>query len=87
MIFRNEINEYFKFISCCEKFFIDLITNFCFEQTYDSEDPDSAMIDFLIDCVFTKEAYTKSLTPFSERGDDTVPVIRSYLLQLLISLK
>ena len=86
--FRNEINDYFKFISCCEKYFIELITNFCFEQTYDSKDPDPAMIDFLIECIFTKESSsTKSLTPFSDRGDDTVPVVRSYLLQLLIGLK
>ena len=46
------------------------------------------MIDFLIECIFTKESSaTKSLTPFADRGDDTVPVVRSYLLQLLIGLK
>ena len=84
---RNEVVEYHKFIHCCEKYFIEIITNFCFEQTYDSKDPDSDMIDFLIDCIFNKESSTKTLTPFSERGDDAAPVVRSYLLQLLMGLK
>ena len=86
-LFRNEIGEYFKFISCCEKFFIEIITNFCFEQTYDTKDPEPAMIDYLIECIFTSKASTKSITPFKEREVDEVPVIRSYLLQLLIGLK
>ena len=64
-----------------------MITNFCFEQTYDSKDPDSDMIDFLIDFIFSKESSTKALTPFSERECDAAPVVRSYLLQLLIGLK
>ena len=45
------------------------------------------MIDYLIDCIFVKDESTKSITPFDERGGDTVPVVRSYLLQLLIDLE
>ena len=85
--FRKDVKEYFEFISCCEKYFIEIITNFCFEQKYDTNNPEPALIDYLIECIFTSKTSTKSLTPFSEKEDDCVPVIRSYLLQLLIGLK
>ena len=86
--FRNDAKkEYFKFISCCEKYFIEIITNFCFEQTYDTKDPEPAMIDYLIECILVRGDSMKSITPFSKKGGDTVPVVRSYLLQLLIGLK
>ena len=45
------------------------------------------MIDYLIDRIFVSDDSTKSITPFDERGGDTVPVVRSYLLQLLIGVK
>ena len=86
--FRSDAKKkYFKFISCCEKYFIEIITNFCFEQTYDTKHPEPAMIDHLIECIFVRGDSMKSITPFSEQGGDTVPVVRSYLLQLLIGLE
>ena len=45
------------------------------------------MIDYLIECIFVKDESTKCITPFVEREGDKVPVVRSYLLQLLIDLQ
>ena len=86
-IFRNDIEEYIKFINCCDKYFLEIITNFCFEQTYDTKDPEEDMLDFLIDHIFTSDNSTKPITPFAEQGGDAVPVVRSYLFQLLIGLQ
>ena len=45
------------------------------------------MIDYLIQCIVVRGDSMKSITPFSEQGGDAVPVVKSYLLQLLIGLK
>lgn len=59
-------------------------------------EPDDDLIDKLIDTVFsvaqlqnTSDSLTRTLTPFimSSKYDDSVPVIRSYILQLLLHNK
>ena len=74
----------------CITFYIDVISSLCFGQ---AGPPDEKLVDKLLQTVFTasKEsgAKTSELTPFlrSPDDDDTsgddVPVIRSFLLQLL----
>ena len=73
----------------CITFYTDVISSLCFGQ---ADPPDDELVENLLQTVFTssEESGTKTseLTPFmrlsdDEAGGDDVPVIRSFLLQLL----
>ena len=73
--------------SSCITFYTDVISSLCFGQ---ADPPDDKLVENLLQRVFTSSEKsgrkTSELTSFmrspNTRGDD-VPVIRSFLLQLL----
>lgn len=78
------------FSQSCTNFYIAVISNVCMKRNQ----PDDELIEKLIETVFTvtqdhSGAKTRDLTPFvkSTKFYDEVPVIRSYLLQLLLHNK
>jgi len=77
--------EYYEFIRCAEKFFIEIISCFCFEQMYDTKDPTPDLVNYLMDRVKTDCA--QHLTPSLDEELDKTPILRSSLLKLLISIK
>lgn len=75
-------------------FFIEVISGLCFGQ---SKAPDDDLIELLLNIVFTEQGQldeegdierrgTRTLTPFTDdvRERDEKPIIRSFLLQLLL---
>ena len=78
----------------CTKFFMEVVSGLCFRQ---SSAPEDQLVVMLFDIVFTEQREvdeggegergrhgTRDLTPFSSSPADKQPVIRSFLLQLLL---
>ena len=75
----------------CTKFFMEVVSGLCFRQ---SSAPEDQLVVLLLDIVFTEQREveegeggrrgTRDLTPFSNAPGDKQPVIRSFLLQLLL---
>ncbi|CAH1233987.1 RNF213 [Branchiostoma lanceolatum] len=69
-------------------FFMEVVSKFCF--AYD-EPPQQEVIGMLLGYIVRKEdatqAGTKGFSPFADEGVDRTPVIRSFLLQLLLRFK
>ena len=67
---------------------MELISTLCFGAHLP---PEPAVIKILINTVFTKqqelEVGTRDFSPYHETKSDEVPVIRSFLLQLLLEHK
>ena len=67
----------------CHVFFMEVVSTLCFGYGT----PEDRLIKMLIDTVFSEkggaEVTTKELT-YSETTTDSVPVIRSFLLKLLV---
>ena len=68
----------------CKSFFMELVSSLCFGR---STPPEPALIKSLLDIVFTEQQGTKKFTFSTKTGRDAVPVIRSFLLQLLLEHK
>ena len=80
----------------CHDFFIEVVSGLCFGQ---SSAPEDELVEMLLNIVFTEEEKggegeggkrgTRNLTPYKEelRERDESPVIRSFLLQLLLEHK
>ena len=69
----------------CESFFMETVSNLCFWQPVL---PDLDLINNLLNVVFTEQFdSTKEFSYKSEEKADQVPVIRSFLLQLLLEHK
>ena len=81
--------------SCCN-FFIEVVSSLCFGQ---ATAPEDELIEMLLNIVFTEQAEkrggedgegarqgTRDLTPYKQKSDDK-PIIRSFLLQLLLEHK
>ena len=84
----RKLLKYKKLIHLCERYFIEIISSFCFEPTYGSSDPDQDLIDYLLKCVCTKTDSDKPQLPIVEEEElNSSPIIRSYILKLLISVK
>lgn len=75
-------------------FFIEVVSGLCFRQ---SIAPDDELVLMLLDIVFTEQREveeggegeggkrgTRNLTPFKDDVGDKQPVVRSFLLQLLL---
>ena len=78
----------------CTNFFIEVVSGLCFGQ---SSAPEDSLVGILLDTVFTEQREmdeggegeggtrgTRNLTPFKDDVEDRLPVIRSFLLQLLL---
>ena len=78
----------------CINFFIEVVSRLCFGQ---SSAPEDDLIKMLLNIVFTEPREveeggegeggrigTRNLTPFKDTPGDKQPVIRSFLLQLLL---
>ena len=81
----------------CTNFFIEVVSSLCFGQ---SSAPEDALVMVLLDIVFTEQKEveeggegkggkrgTRNLTPFKDDVKDKLPVVRSFLLQLLLEHK
>ena len=71
----------------CDDFFMEVVSTLCFGQ---ATVPDADLIEMLLNLIFTEATSadgtitsTKQLTSHKQRTDE-VPVIRSFLLQLLL---
>ena len=81
----------------CRNFFLEVVSGLCFGQ---STVPDHDLVEMLLNIVFTEKAQvgggdeegglgTRVLTPYKDdpKGKDETPIIRSFLLQLLLEHK
>ena len=62
----------------CNRFFIEVVSSLCFGGR---EIPESELIELLLDNVL-QDRETSALSPYKKQ--DQTPVIRSFLLQLLL---
>ena len=76
----------------CRGFFMEIVSNLCFGG---QKPPEPDLIKMLMDTVFTEKKQeletvsldTRDMTPYQDDPDDQVPVVRSFLLQLLLEHK
>ena len=80
---RDESSQLKALRNDCHVFFMEVVSTLCFGYGI----PEDRLIKMLIDTVFSEkggaEVTTKELT-YSEATTDSVPVIRSFLLKLLV---
>lgn len=73
--------------ACCTSFFMDLVSSYCFNENADSP-PQSDLISLFMSlvtlCDTDKRAITRAFSPFHVDVVDKSPVVRSFLLQLLL---
>ena len=84
---RNDyysVNMQKKVRECCKSYFMEIVSSLCFGQHIP---PESDLIIELLNVVFTEQNKTKEFTYSEEEKTDEVPVIRSFLLQLLLEHK
>ena len=83
---EQAVKKHSEFRATLNLFFMDVVENFCFNES--KNPPEDKVLDALLEFVTTKaideeeKLKTKELSPFSEHGVDTTPVIRSFILQL-----
>ena len=65
---------------------MEVISTLCFEPNMPNP-PDRDLIMMLMDIVFAEGKSTRILSPFNNEQTDPAPVIRSYLLQLLLEFR
>ena len=75
---QKTIREY------CKSFFMEVVSSLCFGQP---NPPEPALIKKLLTIVFTEQDMTKDFSYSDKEKVDKVPVIRSFLLQLLLEHK
>uniref|UniRef100_A0A1X7TWB5 RZ-type domain-containing protein n=1 Tax=Amphimedon queenslandica TaxID=400682 RepID=A0A1X7TWB5_AMPQE len=66
---------------CCESYFMEVVSSLCFGQL---NPPEPDLIKELLNVVFTDQQKTREFTYSERQRNDSVPVIRSFLLQLLL---
>ena len=62
---------------------MELVSLYCFGEQL----PDSDLVQKFISYVIKDENKTEDFTPFDGQGIDISPVVRSYILQQLLSVK
>lgn len=68
----------------CDNFFLEVVATLCFGQ---AKIPESDLIEMLLDLIFsesTDDSTTTRQLTLRKHKDDETPVIRSFLLQLLL---
>jgi len=87
-LYRSQSKKLTHIQRSCQAFFMELVSSLCF-GAHSAPEPD--LIKMLINMVFTErqvtEVGTRDLSPYQEGRSDKVPVIRSFLLQLLLEHK
>ena len=76
-----------KFRNQCELFFMELVSSLCFGR---ATPPEPELVEHLLNMVFVEKEdklETKEFTYSKHVKKDRVPVIRSFLLQLLLEYK
>ena len=76
-----------QFRNQCKLFFMELVSSLCFGQ---ATPPEPELIKHLLNIVFVEKEdklETKEFTYSKNAKKDRVPVIRSFLLQLLLEYK
>lgn len=71
----------------CKLFFMELVSSLCFGQV---TPPEQELVHLLLNIVFVEQHEqhgTKEFTYSEKAKIDSVPVIRSFLLQLLLEYK
>ena len=68
----------------CKSYFMEVVSSLCFGQL---SPPEPDLIKELLNVVFTEQDTTKDFTYSDKEETDKVPVIRSFLLQLLLEHK
>ena len=68
---------------------MELVSTLCFGG---HEIPEPALITMLMDTIFTEKGQegkleTREFSPYTKTESDEIPVIRSFLLQLLLEYK
>jgi hypothetical protein len=86
----NEAGEIcYKFKRCCTAFFLDLVSVYSFSDA-SSGPPEPSLVHMLMELVVQRQlpavarVHTRPFSPFEEDTIDSRPVIRSFLLQLLL---
>eukprot|EP00058_Branchiostoma_floridae_P013669 XP_002599157.1 hypothetical protein BRAFLDRAFT_68766 [Branchiostoma floridae] len=84
--FREAVEKHNAYRRCCNSFFMELVSRFCFA---DGTPPEAGVVEMLLNYVVRREkegtaTQTKKFTPFEDDCIDQTPVIRSFLLQLLL---
>ncbi|KAI8513635.1 hypothetical protein Bbelb_079590 [Branchiostoma belcheri] len=83
---REPVEKYNAYRRCCNSFFMELVSRFCFSG---GTPPEAGVVEMLLGYVVRKSqgesaAKTKKFTPFEDDCIDQTPIIRSFLLQLLL---
>ena len=65
---------------------MEVISTLCFESNMINP-PEPDLIKMLMNIVFVEGNTTRILSPFKNEKADPTPVIRSYLLQLLLEFR
>ena len=82
---RSQTKKLASIRTSCQAFFMELVSTLCF-GTHSAPEP--PLIAMLIDTVFKEREKTKvetwKFSPYRETECDEVPVIRSFLLRLLL---
>ncbi|XP_019853235.1 PREDICTED: E3 ubiquitin-protein ligase RNF213-like [Amphimedon queenslandica] len=77
--FTDKMKEMLR--ECCKSYFMEVVSSLCFGQ---ATPPEPDLISELLNIVITEQNKTKEFTYSEEEKADKVPVIRSFLLQLLL---
>ncbi|XP_066291012.1 E3 ubiquitin-protein ligase RNF213-like isoform X3 [Branchiostoma lanceolatum] len=83
---REAVEKHNAYRRCCNSFFMELVSRFCFAG---GTPPEAGVVEMLLNYVVRRSqegtaAKTKQFTPFEDDCIDQTPVIRSFLLQLLL---
>ncbi len=79
----HSVTELKEIRQSCQTFFMELVSTLCFGGR---TPPEPDLVKMLLDTIFTEKQETKDFS-YKEMKTDKVPVIRSFLLQLLLEHK
>ena len=65
----------------CQRYFVEIVSSHCFGG---HTPPDSSLVNMLMEIVFPKHSDTRQITHLKKAKADKIPMIRSFLLQLLL---
>ena len=78
-VIRHDMQK--KIRHCSNSFFMEVVSSLCFGQP---NPPETDLIRELLNIVLAKEEKMTKEFSFSEKISDKIPVMRSFLLQLLL---